>query len=635
MKRTLIADALIVSMDPALGDLRGDILIEGRTIAAVGRDLGPVDAERIEACGRIAIPGLVDCHRHVWQTPLRSVTADWSLMDYVTGIRTCAAPVFRPEDIYIAQLAGALEMLDAGITTVVDYSHNLLTPDHAWEAIRGLEDSGIRALWCAGFNVPPGTGNHFGDTAGKAAFLREVAHRFPAAAGRLVLGIAPEELALSTPDDVALQYGLARELGARISHHVHSARFGRDPREIETVLGPRGLLGPDVLLVHMNFTSDEEWRRVADSGAAVVFTPETELQMGMGFSSTARARALGLRPSIGADIVSNNGGDLFVQLRLALQAERALANEPGIGRAEVLQGTSVAAREALAWATVDGAAAAGMAERIGRLAPGMAADIVLLDGEHVGMLGWAGGDPAAHVVMQAHPGMVDAVIVDGRVVKRDGRLVADLEPVRRRMAATTGCVARAIESKGGFGVAGRRPGVKEGADEPGDRENRRRGGAGLPRPGPDAGHTGRSGRDRLGSEGATMKGVRDEVAAFFDDFVEAFGTFSGARIAGRYIVPGVAVRGDGSIECLRTRAELERFFQATVDGYRAEGCHSCRFTGLEAVAMGSCSVLATVTWELLREDGSVLRGWRQSYNLVRVNQGWQILASTYHVEDPR
>jgi cytosine/adenosine deaminase-related metal-dependent hydrolase len=458
-QRLLIADAVVVTMDETLGDLRGDILVEDGRIRAIGPSLAAEDALRVDASGRIAIPGLVDCHRHVWQTALRSVTANWSLMDYVRGIRTAAAPAFRPEDIRVAQLAGALEMLNAGVTTVVDYSHDLLTPDHAWEAVAGLEDAGIRALWCAGFNVPPGTESHFVDTAGKAAFFHELARaRFSGTDDLLTLGIAPEELALSTPEDVAQQYRFAREIGARITHHVNSAAFGRPPREIARELGPRGLLGPDVLLVHMNLTSDDEWRQVAERGASVVFTPETELQMGMGFSSTERARALGLRPAIGADIVSNNSGDLFFPLRLALQAERARANEPRLRKAEILEGTSVPAREALAWGTRYGAEAAGMGDRIGRLAPGMAADLVLLDAEDVGMLGWAGREPADHVVLQAHPGLVDAVLVGGRFVKRDGRLVADLAPVRRRMAEATEHVARTIEAAGGFGVPDRSAG---------------------------------------------------------------------------------------------------------------------------------------------------------------------------------
>ena len=122
-----------------------------------------------------------------------------------------------------------------------------------------------------------------------------------------------------------------------------------------------------------------------------------------------------------------------------------------------------------------------------------------------------------------------------------------------------------------------------------------------------------------------------EIVGFFDDFVEAFGSFSGARIATRYLVPGVAVRGDGSIQCLQSRPEIECFFQVAVDAYHRDGCRGIRFKDLDVVPMGGRSVLGTVTWELLREEGSVLKQWRQSYNLVRVEAGWQILASTYHV----
>jgi hypothetical protein len=127
------------------------------------------------------------------------------------------------------------------------------------------------------------------------------------------------------------------------------------------------------------------------------------------------------------------------------------------------------------------------------------------------------------------------------------------------------------------------------------------------------------------------RALRDEIATFFDDFVEAIGTFNGGRIAARYFVPGVALRGDGSIQSLESRAEVERFFQSAVDSYRRDGCRGTRFKDLDVVPMGGRSVLGTVTWELLREDRTVLRHWRQSYNLVRVEGGWQILASTYHV----
>jgi hypothetical protein len=126
--------------------------------------------------------------------------------------------------------------------------------------------------------------------------------------------------------------------------------------------------------------------------------------------------------------------------------------------------------------------------------------------------------------------------------------------------------------------------------------------------------------------------LTDEVSRFFVDFVDAFHSFNGARIAARYAVPGIALRADGSIEPVQSRPEIERFFQAAVDSYRRDGCRGIRFKDLDVVPMGRTSALGTVTWELLREDGSVLRAWRQSYNLVRVGAGWQIFASTYHLD---
>jgi hypothetical protein len=127
------------------------------------------------------------------------------------------------------------------------------------------------------------------------------------------------------------------------------------------------------------------------------------------------------------------------------------------------------------------------------------------------------------------------------------------------------------------------------------------------------------------------KALHDDVARFFDRFVEAFGTFRGPAVATLYFVPGIALRADGSIQSLQSRSEVERFFQAALDGYHGAGCRACRYKDLEVVPMGGRGALGTVTWELLREDASVLRLWRQSYNLVRVDDGWQVFASTYHI----
>ena len=162
MARTLIRGGFVASQDPDFGDQPDtDVLIEDGGIVAVGQNLDVGDAEITDATNCIVLPGFIDGHRHIWQGPLRGVCADWSIMDYASRIRLNAARHFTPEDMYAAQLQGGLEALNAGVTTVTDYCHNLLTPDHAHEAIRGVSESGLRTVWNYGFNYPPQEAPHF------------------------------------------------------------------------------------------------------------------------------------------------------------------------------------------------------------------------------------------------------------------------------------------------------------------------------------------------------------------------------------------------------------------------------------------------------------------------------------------
>lgn len=126
--------------------------------------------------------------------------------------------------------------------------------------------------------------------------------------------------------------------------------------------------------------------------------------------------------------------------------------------------------------------------------------------------------------------------------------------------------------------------------------------------------------------------LQGEVAAFFDAFVEAFQTFDGPLIARRYLAPYSALHAGGIVECFSTPAEIASYFQKVVDGYRSQGCRSCRYGELEVVSMGQACVLGTVTWELLLEDGSVLQSWRESYNLARTEGGLRVFATVDHVD---
>ena len=147
-KRLVIEGASIVTLDSQLGDFReGDILIEDDRVVAVGPSLGVSDAEVIDGRGQIAIPGFANTHLHTWQHALRGVCADWTVKDYVRCWRIHLGPMYRPHDMYVGNYAGALDALNAGVTLVVDYCHNVVTRDHAREALRGLRDAGVRALF--------------------------------------------------------------------------------------------------------------------------------------------------------------------------------------------------------------------------------------------------------------------------------------------------------------------------------------------------------------------------------------------------------------------------------------------------------------------------------------------------------
>src|ERR1700690_62987 len=146
--RVVLRGGYVLSMDERVGELTtGDVLIEDGVIAAVQAQVDVEDAEVVDVSGHVVMPGFVDTHRHTWQTPFRGVCADWTLEDYFRGIRMSISPNCSPGDVYAGNYVGALEALEAGVTTILDFSHCNNTPDHADEAIRGLANAGIRATF--------------------------------------------------------------------------------------------------------------------------------------------------------------------------------------------------------------------------------------------------------------------------------------------------------------------------------------------------------------------------------------------------------------------------------------------------------------------------------------------------------
>ena len=422
MGSLLMRNGRVLTMDDRLGDLDpADVLIENGAIAAVGPDLAAPGAEVLDAAGMIVTPGFVDTHRHVWQTQLRTVAADWSLFDYFARMRSIYGSFYEAEDAYLGNHVGALEALSAGITTLVDHCHIINSPAHADQAIAGLRDAGIRGVFCYGLYPNP-TQHPFAmsfDAGWRRDDARRVRREHFAAAGALLrLGLAPSEIEAMPLETIRSEMELGRELGAlRISCHVAMGTYDRG-RRIVGQLASDGLLAEDVLLVHGSALTDDELDAVARAGAGISATPETELQMGMGHPVTVRALARGVPASLGIDIVSNYAGDMFAQMRLQLQAERGHEHAE---RTAPARDVGLHTRRVLELATRGGARVAGVDGIVGSLTPGRQADIVLTRADGIHMV--PAVDPVAALVLYANAADVDTVLVGGRVLKRGGRLV--------------------------------------------------------------------------------------------------------------------------------------------------------------------------------------------------------------------
>lgn len=422
MTKILIRGAAILSMDRAIGELpKGDILVEGDRISTVAPDLGPLDAEVIDAGGMIALPGFVNTHIHTWQTGLRGISADWTLGQYLRAMHAGLATHFLPEDIAIANEVGALHQLHAGTTTLADWCHNNPTPAHTDAAVHGLRAAGIRAVYLHGSPKPdPKPGQpHFSEVPMPRAEVERLAAAMNT--GDLVtLGLAILGPQMSVMSVTEADFRLAGELGLLASMHVSGNMMFPDAFERLLALG---LLGSHVNIVHGNALSNAELDILTGANVSFSLTPEVELQMGFGTPLMRRLRDRKGRIALGTDIESGMAGDMFAATRFALQAARhdiTLQARAATGAPPATMDIPV--REALAWATIDGARMLGLDARIGSLTPGKQADIILIDARGINLR--PVHDPAAAVLFHAGPRDVDMVMVAGEVKKRDGQLLA-------------------------------------------------------------------------------------------------------------------------------------------------------------------------------------------------------------------
>ena len=443
MARTLIRNATIVTMDRQ-GDLPlGDLLVRQDRIEAIAPAITADDVEVVDATGCIVIPGLVNAHMHTWQTALRGVAANWTLLEYFRKMHAGLATAFGPEDLFIATRMGALNQLNCGTTTLADWCHNNPTPAHDDAAVEGLLSTGIRAAYFHGTPKPE-------PKPGQVPFWevphprKEVERLLAAHQGKALLSIQAAVLGphYSTLEVAMHDFRMARELGLIASLH-QGGGAARTPDGWER-LEAAGLLGPHVNIVHGHALDDAQLKRFCDLGISFSAAAESEMSQGHGHPLTGRLRRFGRAPSLGVDLESVLSGDMLTQARVALGIQRSLDNVAYREAHGTIPPTStVSTREALAWVTVEGARMLQQLERIGTLAPGKQADLVLVRASDLNMQ--PVHDPVSSVVFQASLANIDSVMVAGQWKKRAGKLLAgDLRADLQKLRASGLKITRAM-----------------------------------------------------------------------------------------------------------------------------------------------------------------------------------------------
>ena len=411
--RILLKGGTIISMDAKVGDLvQGDVLIEGKRIAAIAPTLNAADAQVIDAHDTIIVPGFVDCHRHSWEAPLRRINPNSpTIADYSNATHLSFAKAYRPQDHYSSHYLTAVGCIDAGITCVIDNSHNSRSADHSDAAVEALIDSGMRAVHASG---PPNAGDW--------------AHQWPQDLERL-----QKKYFSSTDQLVTLRmfsgvnrdnWALARKLGLRITTEFQ----GPQAAALLDPLAQDKLVGPDNTFNHCGALPEKTWKIFVDTGANINVCPRSDAQyaLGEGLCALQTAWNYGIKPGFSVDNETSYSTDMFMEMRVALYLQRAVAQNRRFS-GDQNPPKPLMVRDALYCATMGGAHCAGLDDKIGSLTPGKEADILVIRADDINL--YPSNNAIGTVVQAAERSNVETVIIGGRVRKYRGRVV-DLDMSR-------------------------------------------------------------------------------------------------------------------------------------------------------------------------------------------------------------
>jgi cytosine/adenosine deaminase-related metal-dependent hydrolase len=402
-----------------------DVLVTGERIAGVGPALAAPDgAIEIDASGGIVMPGMIDTHRHMWQTALRGYGADWTLTQYFVWFYLEWGKIFRPQDVHAGNLLSALEALDAGVTTTVDWSHGLQTVDHADAAVDALQSVPGRFVLAYG-NIQQGPW----EWATSPDFRSFVSRRFDSSDDMLGFQMAfdvtgdPE-----FPERAAFE--VARELGVPVT--THAGVWGATNDDGIRLMHEHGFMTPQTIYVHAATLTQNSYHRIAATGGSASVSTESEESAGQGYPSTWRLRQHAIPVSLSMDTSVWWSADLFSAMRSTLGADRAREHLEAHSREETVTHHPLRAEQVVDWATRGGSRALQLDSIVGSLEEGKKADIVLIKNDESPVM-FPLLNPYGHVAFQAQRGDVHTVVVNGRVVKHAHRLV-DVDLTRARNA---------------------------------------------------------------------------------------------------------------------------------------------------------------------------------------------------------
>src|ERR671916_770131 len=380
----------------------GDVLVVDDRVAAVGTGLDvPEGTREIDARGGIVMPGMIDTHRHMWQTAMRGYGADWTLTQYFVWYYLEHGKKFRPEDIAAGNRLAAIESLRSVPGRFVMAYGNIQAGPWEWSA-----DPAVRSI---------------------LERLRD--------AGDDMMGV---QMAFDVTGDPAFPekaaFEVARELGIPVT--THAGVWGATNDDGIRLMHENGFMTPETIYVHAASLSPDSYHRIAATGGSISVSTESEQSAGQGYPPTWQVRAHGIPVSLSMDTSVWWSGDLFTAMRSTLGADRSREHLEAHAKQETVTNHHLRAEQVVDWATRGGSRALGMDSLIGSLEPGKKADVVLVKNDDSPVM-FPVLHPYGHVAFQAQRGDVHTVLVDGTVVKHEGKLVGiDLARARQAVEET-------------------------------------------------------------------------------------------------------------------------------------------------------------------------------------------------------